>query len=110
MAGFPRWSSSFHDAPLPHFLNIALSFPILLSIVPAAKNLGHLHGGEPFSDDWHEVLWQTVFPNLSRHAKKKITSLGDAEAIVLFSGSDQRYDSSCLWRLDFWRWYGFVLR
>ena len=100
-AGLPTFRSSFQWEPLPNSLKIVFNFPILLSIVPAARNLGQEH--EPFSlrDEAQSLECKIVLPNLSRQIKKLTISWGVVIFKFFLSGRDHRYDSNWPWRALF---------
>ena len=66
--------SSFHKEPRPFSLNIDLSFPILLSMVPAARSFGNEHEPGCRGEEAQISECTVVLPNLSRHTKKVTTS------------------------------------
>ena len=79
-AGFPLPKRSFQGPFLPVLEKIALSLPIILSTVPAARRVGHLQGvleWDPKSGHWG--IWTLVFPFPSFQTRKRVRSWGVAD-------------------------------
>ena len=78
-ARLPTPNKSFHSPPRPMSAKSDLSFPIILSTVPAANLDGHGHGsGRLDPNKGQDGMCTLVFPELSFHTRKRAISLGVA--------------------------------
>ena len=80
---------------------------IRFATVPAARVDGHEQTSAFFAPNKEQVgTWTLVFPFLSFHTKKRLTSRGEADNNVLGHGKEERKLSSSFRGLDFCTWYG----
>ena len=106
-AGLPMPNKSFHSPPRPDSSKSERSFPIRFATVPAARVDGHEQTSAFLAPNKEQVgTWTLVFPFLSFHTKKRVTSRGEADNNVLGHGKEERKLSSSFRSLDFCTWYG----
>ena len=100
-------NKSFHSPPRPDSTKSERSFPIRFATVPAARVDGHEQTSVFLAPNKEEVgTWTLVFPFLSFHTKKRVTSRGEAYNNVLGHGKEERKLPSSFRSLGFCTWYG----
>ena len=100
-------NKSFHSPPRPDSTKSERSFPIRFTTVLAARVDGFEKTSAFLAPNKEQVgTWTLVFPFLSFHTKKRVTSRGEADNNVLGHGKEERKLSSSFRRLDFCTWYG----
>lgn len=106
-AGLPMPNKSLNSPPRPDSTKSERSFPIRFVTVPATRVDGHEQTSAFSAPNKEQVgPWTLVFPFLSFHTKKRVTSQGEADNNVLGHGKEERKLSSSFRSLDFCIWHG----